>query len=96
MVEWVGEAQGSEHEEGRVLANGLVGNWKGPLLTQGKNPTIFTLKARYSNKGKGKAWQQQEAAGWAFFLANLKSRSVKGPDLRSKDSKYSWQKGFID
>ncbi len=62
----------------------------------GENPTIFTLEARYPIRGKGKTWQQQEAAGWAFFLANLKSRSMRGPDLRSKSSKYSWQKGFID
>jgi uncharacterized protein YndB with AHSA1/START domain len=65
-------------------------------FVSGKDPTIFTLEARYPKKGKGKAWQQQEAVGWAFFLANLKSRSVKGPDLRSKNSKFSWQKGFID
>ncbi len=63
---------------------------------KGENPTIFTLEARYPKTGKGKLWQQQEAAGWAFFLANLKSRSMRGPDLRSKNPKFSWQKGFVD
>jgi hypothetical protein len=96
MVEWVRETQSSEREEGRVLANGLLETGKVRYSIRGKNPTIFTLEARYPNKGKGKAWQQQEAAGLAFFLANLKSRSVKGPDPRSKNSKYSRQKGFID
>ncbi len=45
---------------------------------KGDNPTIFTLEARYPKKGKGKAWQLQEAAGWAFFLANLKSQIDEG------------------
>jgi hypothetical protein len=62
----------------------------------GENPTIFTLEAHYPKRGRGKTWQQQEAAGWAFFLANLKSRSIKGPDLRSKNARFSWQKGFVD
>jgi hypothetical protein len=63
---------------------------------KGENPTIFTLEARYPKTRKGKLWQQQEAAGWAFFLANLKSRSMRGPDLRNKNPKYSWPKGFVD
>jgi len=62
----------------------------------GENPTIFTLEAQYPKRGKGRRWQQQEAAGWAFFLANLKSRSIKGPDLRSRNPRFSWQKGFVD
>jgi hypothetical protein len=59
-------------------------------------PIVFTLEAWYPKKGKGTGWQQQEAAGWALFLANLKSKSVRGPDLRSKNAKYSWQRGFVD
>ena len=60
------------------------------------NPTVFTLEARYPKKGEGKKWQVEELAGWAFFLGNLKSRAMKGPDLRSNSTKYSWKKGFLD
>lgn len=63
---------------------------------KGDNPTVFTLEARYPKKGEGKSWQLQEVAGWAFFLSNLKSVSLKGPDLRNKNPKFSWKKGFID
>ncbi len=62
----------------------------------GSDPTIFTLETRYPKKGQGKEWQVQELASWSFFLGNLKSRSMKGPDLRNKSTKYTWKKGFVD
>jgi len=33
---------------------------------------------------------------WAFYLGNLKSAAMKGPDLRTKDPKVSWTDGFLD
>ena len=63
---------------------------------KGGNPIVFTLEARYPKKGEGKKWQVQELAGWSFFLGNLKSRAMKGPDLRSKSTKFTWKRGFLD
>ncbi len=63
---------------------------------KGNDPTVFTLEVRYPKKGKGKSWQIPELVGWTFFLSNLKSIAMKGPDLRSNDPKRSWKKAFID
>ncbi len=63
---------------------------------KGNNLTIFTLEVRYPKKGEGKTWQVPELVGWTFYLSNLKSVAVNGPDLRTKNPKYSWKKGYIE
>ena len=63
---------------------------------KGDGPTVFEIEVSYDNTELGRKWQVLEAAPWAFFLANLKSAAMKGPDLRTKDPKVSWRDGFLD
>jgi len=60
------------------------------------NPVIFTLEATYADNEKGKETQLLEVAGWTFYLTNLKSIVMGGPDLRRKDSTHSWKESFVD
>ncbi len=57
-------------------------------------PTHLTLQVEYPRSAK--RWQTTELVGWTFFLSNLKSVAMKGPDLRSKDPRLSWKKSYID
>ncbi len=63
---------------------------------RGDAPTIFELEVTYDNTLEGRKWQLLELGPWAFFITNLKSVAIKGPDLRTKDPKISWKDGFLD
>jgi uncharacterized protein YndB with AHSA1/START domain len=63
---------------------------------EGESPVILILEVTYSDNEQGKATQLIEVAGWTFYLANLKSIVMGGPDLRRKDSSHSWKDSFID
>ncbi len=63
---------------------------------EGDNPVILTLEVTYADTEQGKATQLLEVAGWSFYLANLKSVVMGGPDLRRKGDFYSWKEGFVD
>lgn len=86
-VLWVGEAHSSLTldwwETGRVS-----------FYLHGREPTHLTLQVTYPKSAR--KWQALEFVGWTFFLSNLKSAAMKGPDLRSRNSKLSWKKGYID
>ena len=58
--------------------------------------TTLTLEVEYPKNADGRGNQVSELANWAFFLANLKSVALNGPDLRNKGPSRSWKKGFID
>jgi hypothetical protein len=58
--------------------------------------TTLTLEVEYPQARNVSGDQASEIARWAFFLANLKSVSLKGPDLRNRLQGRSWAKGFID
>ncbi len=60
----------------------------------GRQPTHLTLRVEYPRSAK--RWRSTELVGWTFFLSNLKSVAMKGPDLRSKNPKLSWKRGYID
>ncbi len=86
-VSWVGEAHSS-----------LTLDWwetgKVAFYLHGRKPTHLTLQVSYPRSAK--KWQGLELVGWTFFLSNLKSVAMNGPDLRSKKPKFSWKKGYID
>jgi len=63
---------------------------------RGEKPVVFELEVTYDNTEEGRKWQLVEAAPWAFYLGNLKSVAMKGPDLRTRDPKVSWKDGFLD
>ncbi|EQB63502.1 MAG: hypothetical protein RBG1_1C00001G1081 [candidate division Zixibacteria bacterium RBG-1] len=63
---------------------------------ESESPVIFSLEVSYPDNEQGKATQLIEVAGWTFYLANLKSVVMGGPDLRRKNSSYGWKEGFID
>ncbi len=58
--------------------------------------TTLTLEVEYPKNADGQGNQVSELAHWAFFLANLKSVALNGPDLRNKGLNRSRKKGFID
>lgn len=58
--------------------------------------TTLTLEVEYPKNADSRGNQVSELAHWAFFLANLKSVALNGPDLRNKEPSRSWKKGFID
>lgn len=61
-----------------------------------EKPVVFELEVTYDSTEEGRRWQLVEAAPWAFYLGNLKSAALKGPDLRTNDPKVSWKDGFPD
>lgn len=63
---------------------------------RGGDPLVFELEVTYDNTEDGRRWQLLEAAPWAFYLGNLKSIALKGPDLRTRDSKVAWKNGHLD
>ena len=63
---------------------------------RGEGPVVFELEVTYDNTEEGRKWQLLELAPWAFYLSNLKSTAMKGPDLRTKDQKMSWKDGFLE
>ena len=63
---------------------------------RGEGIVVFELEVTYDNTEEGRKWQLLESAPWAFYLANLKSAALKGPDLRSQEPKISWKDGFLD
>jgi len=58
--------------------------------------TTLTLEVEYPGTPKAKRDQASEVARWAFFLVDLKSVALGGPDLRNNLQGRSWVKGFID
>ena len=76
----------------------LVLEWwktgRAAFYLHGRQPTHLTLQVTYPRSAR--AWQTTELVGWTFFLSNLKSVAMKGPDLRSKNPKLSWKKSYID
>ncbi len=64
-------------------------------LSEQKKALVLTLTVLYPKTQKGKDYQLLELPCWAFFLANLKSIAMGGPDLRD-NSGLTWQQGFID
>ena len=58
--------------------------------------TALTLEVEYPMTRKARRDRVSEVAWWAFFLPNLKSVALKGPDLRNSLPGRSWAKGFID
>ena len=58
--------------------------------------TILTLEVEYPRTQRDRCGYASEVARWAFFLANLKSAALKGPDLRNNLPGRSWAMGFID
>ncbi len=61
-----------------------------------ENPVIFTLEVTYPKSPQGETAQMQEVTGWIFYLVNLKSILLNGPDLRNNNPSYSWRERFID
>ncbi len=58
--------------------------------------TTLTLEAEYPSTAEGTRNQITELPLWAFYLANLKSVALGGPDLRNSSPGRSWDKRFID
>ena len=58
--------------------------------------TTLTLQAEYPDNAIGKASQLDELPQWVFYLANLKSVALGGPDLRPRLKGRSKEEGFID
>ncbi len=58
--------------------------------------TTLTLEAEYPDNVVGKANQIAELPQWVFYLANLKSVALGGPDLRHRLKGRSKEEGFID
>jgi uncharacterized protein YndB with AHSA1/START domain len=58
--------------------------------------TTLTLEIHFPRTENEDSIWAYEMAQWAFFLANLKSLALKGPDLRNRIPARSWEKGFID
>ena len=90
-------------ENHRVLSVGdanssIVLDWwntgKAAFYLHGREPTHLTLQVTYPRPAR--LWQAVEQVGWSFFLSNLKSVAMKGPDLRNKNPGLSWKKGYID
>ena len=73
---------------------GLVEYWEGAFYLHGREPTHLTLQVTYPRPAR--VWQGVELVGWSFFLSNLKSVAMKGPDLRNRNQRLSWKKGYID
>ncbi len=63
---------------------------------RGDRPTTLELEVTYDNTERGRQWQLLEVGPWAFYLANLKSAALKGPDLRTRDPKVTWKDGHLD
>ena len=58
--------------------------------------TTLTLEAEYLDNAIGRASQLDELPQWVFYLANLKSVALGGPDLRHRLKGRSKEEGFID
>jgi uncharacterized protein YndB with AHSA1/START domain len=58
--------------------------------------TTLTLQAECQDTSAGRTQQISEIAHWAFYLANLKSVALGGPDLRHELKARSKEQGFID
>src|SRR5437867_2208832 len=56
--------------------------------------TTLTLEVEYPRTRRATRDHASELARWAFFLANLNSVLLKGPDLRNNLPGRSWVKGF--
>ena len=90
-------------ENHRVISMGdanssIVLDWwntgKVAFYLHGREPTHLTLQVTYPRPVR--VWQGVELVGWSFFLSNLKSVAMKGPDLRTKNPRLSWKKGYVD
>ena len=90
-------------ENHRVISMGeanssIILDWwetgKAAFYLHGREPTHLTLQVTYA--GSARKWQVPELVGWSFFLSNLKSVAMKGPDLRNRNQRLSWKKGYID
>jgi len=58
--------------------------------------TTLTLQIEYPNTPAGRTSQISELAQWTFYLANLKSVALGGPDLRHMLKGRTREQGFID
>lgn len=58
--------------------------------------TTLTLEVEYPRTAEGRRNQLTELPRWAFYLTNLKSVALGGPDLRNTLPGRTWDKGFID
>jgi len=58
--------------------------------------TTLTLQLEYPRTVTDKTGQAREIGQLAFFLANLKSVALKGPDLRSGVRRKRWDTLFLD
>lgn len=94
---------GGDVERFQVLRVGEAGSvwhmswWKTGKVRyalHGREPTHFTLEVQYPRSARH--WQSPELVGWTFFMSNLKSVAMGGPDLRNKNPRFSWKKGYID
>ena len=63
---------------------------------EGEKPHFLHIHVDYADTKDGKNDQLIELPGWSFFLANLKSLVLGGPDLRDNTGNNDWDKGFID
>ncbi len=58
--------------------------------------TTLTLEVEYQNNLTGRLDQLSELPQWAFYLANLKSVALGGPDLRNRLKGHGESERFID
>ena len=58
--------------------------------------TTLTLEVEYQNTRMGRVHRVSELPIWAFYLANLKSVALGGPDLRHGLKGHTKEMGIID
>lgn len=62
------------------------------LASDGAGGTDLTL----TESGLPSAERVQNIAGWVAVLLNFKAAVDFGVDLRNKDPKRSWERGYVD